>query len=1126
MTMQGILFVILAAILVFVAVRALSKGGSGSANKGVPVLPEGKPLDLSEFYRLINEIQGFYETLAHPQDLLNAPQFQRAVKALDSQPLDNQALLEYAGGGNPLISCAACEALNRRGMEKKEIDGLIATIKNSAPWSMFYAFRAIHESTQSPVVGRVLAQVQPWWLENTFVPQVLHPFITDRVNAGEKMTFGKRLSGLDEESTKNLEAFLKQLNREELRPLLDELSSHAVSAIDHSFLNSFGRIWTAKDVSDPVFENPALALHVEKIKDTLLKAPNRSVLLVGERGVGKTSLIKRVVREIQKDRWEIFEARASDLLAGQIFIGQLEERLQLLVKNLQVRKKVIWVAPNFHELYYAGKSHYSPIGVLDRLVPEIENGDILLIGATTPAAFEQLNLQNRKYGMMMETVRVSPLDDRQTLDIALRWAKDEGVCQDGSFIVTEPIAREALHLAKQFLVDKEAPGNLMDLLKLTRRASLSVDNSPRPITTDDLYRTLSHLTGLPRSILDERVGLDLQALRELFQQRVLGQPEAVDCLVERVAMIKTGLTDSSRPSGVFLFAGPTGTGKTEIAKTLAEFLFGSPDRMIRLDMSEYQTPESLESILGERGEVQRTEAASSLFVQIRKQPFSVILLDEFEKAHPRIWDLFLQVFDDGRLTDRSGNTANFRNSIIILTSNLGAKIQAGESIGFGSSFHTFSAAGVEKAINETFRREFINRLDRVVIFRPLSRKVMREILQNELKNVLTRRGLRMREWAIEWEDSALEFLLDKGFTPDLGARPLKRAVERYLLSPLALTIIDHQVPKGDQFLFVRSDGQRIEVEFIDPDAPETEPEPTEKEVQEIVEGELDLKQIMLDARGTGAEAQVLKRHHTALTNTIQSPEWTERKDLSLSQTNLPGFWQSEERFAVLGEVEYMDRVETGLKTADSLLNRLVGQEKVSKKNFSVKLVSRLAQQLYLLEKACDAVVNASPKEAFLKLEAQAVHPVQDGTAMTFFRDLCGMYRQWAAKRRMRLEVLEESLSGPPPYLFLASVTGFGSFSILDAERGLHVLEVPKDDGRNFQRYTVRVSVIPQPDVPAQGAAGLLEQARRCFSEAKAMETKVARRYREKPSPLVRDQDGNWRTGRIDRVLGGDFDLFG
>ena len=146
--------------------------------------------------------------------------------------------------------------------------------------------------------------------------------------------------------------------------------------------------------------------------------------------------------------------------------------------------------------------------------------------------------------------------------------------------------------------------------------------------------------------------------------------------------------------------------------------------------------------------------------------------------------------------------------------------------------------------------------------------------------------------------------------------------------------------------------------------------------------------------------------------------------------------------------------------------------------------------------------------------------------MTFFRNLCGMYKQWASRRQMRLQVLEETLGGQPPYRFLASVTGFGSFSILNAERGLHIFEAPKDDGRNFQRYTVRVSVVPQPDIPAQGQANLLEQAKRCFSEAKAPEMKVVRRYREKPSPLVRDQDGNWRTGRIDRVLGGDFDLFG
>jgi hypothetical protein len=179
-------------------------------------------------------------------------------------------------------------------VEEEEINVLISTIKNGPPWSMYFAFRAIHDNTQTPVVGRVLAQVQPWWLENTYVVQVLHPFISDRAKAGEKMSFGNLLSGFDEHRTKNLEALLRQLNREELRPLSDELSSHAVSVIDHSFLNSFGRIWTAGDVSDSVYENPALMLHVEKIKDTLLKTPNRSVLLVGERGVGKTSLIKRV----------------------------------------------------------------------------------------------------------------------------------------------------------------------------------------------------------------------------------------------------------------------------------------------------------------------------------------------------------------------------------------------------------------------------------------------------------------------------------------------------------------------------------------------------------------------------------------------------------------------------------------------------------------------------------------------------------------------------------------------------------------------------------------------------------------------------------------------------------------
>src|SRR5215208_447334 len=469
----------------------------------------------------------------------------------------------------------------------------------------------------------------------------------------------------------------------------------------------------------------------------------------------------------------------------------------------------------------------------------------------------------------MQTCRVAPLSDDETLELGRRWAgrgtKDEGSeAPISSPRATQRTLGEALQLAKQYLDEKAAPGNLLLLLEATGRRLLAEGGGPDEIKLDDLLVTLSQLTGLPAQILDEREGLDLAELRAFFGRRVLGQPEAVDCLVERVAMIKAGLTDPTRPQGVFLFVGPTGTGKTEIAKTLADFLFGSPERMIRLDMSELQTWESQARILGETDE---TSDSAALVNQIRKQPFSVVLLDEFEKAHPSVWDLFLQVFDDGRLTDRRGNTADFRHSVIIMTSNLGATLPHGASVGFSQEQAQFAAGSVERAVGRAFRREFVNRIDRVVVFRPLGRGVMRDLLRKELNDVLTRRGLRTRQWAVEWDESAVEFLLEKGFTADLGARPLKRAVERYLLSPLALTIVNHQFPEGDQFLFVRSspDAQSLDVQFVDPDAP-AQGEASAEEVDELsfdeeAARELRLESIALDPKGTPEELRFLQEHY-------------------------------------------------------------------------------------------------------------------------------------------------------------------------------------------------------------------------------------------------------------------------
>src|SRR6185503_15832344 len=310
--------------------------------------------------------------------------------------------------------------------------------------------------------------------------------------------------------------------------------------------------------------------------------------------------------------------------------------------------------------------------------------------------------------------------------------------------------------------------------------------------------------------------------------------------------------DPGKPIGVFLFAGSTGTGKTELAKTVAEYLFGSVDRMIRLDMSEFQTAETTHKILG-------GDDTDSLINRVRKQPFSVVLLDEFEKAHANIWDLFLQVFDDGRLTDALGHVADFRHCIIILTTNLGATSHRTAGLGFAPSGDVFTDDQIMRAIGQTFRPEFQNRLDKVIVFRPLTRDLMRLILKKELNHVLERRGLKYREWAVEWEASAQDFLLEKGFTPEMGARPLKRAVDQYLIAPLAATIVERRFPEGDQFVFVRSDGRAIQAEFVDPDG-DAPASPASPEAGTAGKP-LTLPEMILAASGSAAEVKALAREH-------------------------------------------------------------------------------------------------------------------------------------------------------------------------------------------------------------------------------------------------------------------------
>ncbi|MBM4108511.1 MAG: ATP-dependent Clp protease ATP-binding subunit [Phycisphaerae bacterium] len=649
-------------------------------------------------------------------------------------------------------------------------------------------------------------------------------------------------------------------------------------------LDSFGRDLTElarENTLDPVIGRES---EIERVVQVLCRRTKNNPVLLGEAGVGKTAIVEGLAqRIIASDVPEILCDKRlvvldlAMMVAGTKYRGQFEERIKAVMNEVRRAKNVILFIDELHTLVGAGGAE-GAIDASNVLKPALARGEIQCIGATTFDEYRKYIEKDAALARRFQPITVDPPTNEQTFAI-LKGLRDRYESHHRCQITDEAI-RAAVDLSSRYITGRVHPDKAIDVIDeagarvrikgMTKppalaeieadieRLSVEKDEAVKAadyeraaelrdraeqlrkkkdeslkewrarhmesdgVVDEDVVReVVARMTGVPLKRMEKEEAARLLELEAELHKRVVSQDEAIKAISRAIRRARAGLKDPKRPMGSFIFVGPSGVGKTLLSKALAEFMFGDEEALLHLDMSEYMEKHNVSRLVGAPPGYVGYEEGGQLTERIRRRPYAVILLDEVEKAHPDVFNMLLQIMEEGRLTDSFGRHVDFRNTILIMTSNLGSDIiKGGAGFGFGKRTASTDYDNIKsvlmKEIERFFRPEFINRLDDVIVFRPLTREDLVQIVDYEAGKLFKR--LAQQNLTLEFDQSARDFLIEKGYHPDFGARPLRRAVSQYVEDPLAEMLLTGEFASGTTIVVRHrpdADGKPAEHLFFD-----------------------------------------------------------------------------------------------------------------------------------------------------------------------------------------------------------------------------------------------------------------------------------------------------------------------